>query len=154
MSRSKSKRARNKPSTTTNPPPSSIASAQQGAVVEQMGQGHREIVAAHSGPLPTPADFAKYDATLPGAAERILKMAEEEQRKRTSLIEKTVNDSHATQKRGQWMGLAVILVALGVVAYGLYRNQGWPAFGLGSAMFAALLAGYRADIRSNKQPPP
>ena len=31
---------------------------------------------ASSGPLPTPEDFEKYGKTLPGAAERILSMAE------------------------------------------------------------------------------
>ena len=31
----------------------------------------------HSGPLPSPEDFAKYDKVLPGAAERMMRMTEQ-----------------------------------------------------------------------------
>lgn len=40
---------------------------------------HLLMVEQFSGPLPRPQDLAKYDETLPGAAERILVMAEKEQ---------------------------------------------------------------------------
>ncbi len=33
----------------------------------------------HSGPLPSPEDFAKYDKALPGAAERLMRMTERNQ---------------------------------------------------------------------------
>ncbi|PIQ30327.1 MAG: hypothetical protein COS35_13425 [Zetaproteobacteria bacterium CG02_land_8_20_14_3_00_50_9] len=39
----------------------------------------------HSGPLPAPEDFAKYENILPGAAERILSMAENEARHRHTI---------------------------------------------------------------------
>ena len=57
-------------------------------------------------PLPTPEDFAKYDAALPGAAERILKMAEEEQGKRNGFVEKGINLHiyHAKTGAMDWHG--------------------------------------------------
>ena len=54
-----------------------------------------------SGPLPHPHFFQTYEATLPGAAERILAMAEREQKSR-----------HAREARGQWMAFLLALVGL------------------------------------------
>ncbi|MGL4370892.1 MAG: DUF2335 domain-containing protein, partial [Spirochaetota bacterium] len=36
----------------------------------------------YSGPLPLPSDFSGYEAVLPGAAERIMAMTEEQSRHR------------------------------------------------------------------------
>lgn len=47
---------------------------------------------AFSGPLPHPSDFEKYEAILPGAADRIIKMAEKEQDFRHA-IEKQESES-------------------------------------------------------------
>ncbi len=43
------------------------------SVVRQIIEARAEF---HSGPLPLPSTFAKYDEILPGAAERILALAE------------------------------------------------------------------------------
>ena len=52
-------------------------------------QVERHIIARfekmHSGPLHAPEDFAKYENILPGAAERILSMAENEARHRHTI---------------------------------------------------------------------
>lgn len=52
-------------------------------VVEEITrQGRAEMLAlvqeAHAGPLPPAAEFGRYDEILPGAADRILKMAEKD----------------------------------------------------------------------------
>ena len=54
-----------------------------------------------SGPLPHPELFRAYEDTLPGAADRILAMAEGEQDSR-----------HSRENRGQWMAFLVALLAL------------------------------------------
>lgn len=54
-----------------------------------------------SGPLPPPRFFQAYEATLPGAAERILAMAEREQKSR-----------HVREARGQWMAFLLALLGL------------------------------------------
>lgn len=54
-----------------------------------------------SGPLPPPQFFQAYEATLPGAAERILAMAEREQKSR-----------HVREARGQWMAFLLALLGL------------------------------------------
>lgn len=42
--------------------------------------------ASFSGPIPPPAILHQYDAVIPGAAERILKMAEEQSKHRQELV--------------------------------------------------------------------
>lgn len=41
-----------------------------------------QTVTAWAGPLPPPADFERYERILAGAADRIMRLAEEEQRAR------------------------------------------------------------------------
>lgn len=47
---------------------------QQRQQAEITFQSHHQ----YSGPLPKPEDLAKYEQVIPGAAERIIKMAERE----------------------------------------------------------------------------
>lgn len=47
-------------------------------------------LAHHSGPLPPPDDLHRYDQLLPGAAQRIIVMAETEQRHRISMEQATL----------------------------------------------------------------
>lgn len=47
-------------------------------------------IAHHSGPLPPPDDLHRYDQLLPGAAQRIIVMAETEQRHRISMEQATL----------------------------------------------------------------
>lgn len=39
----------------------------------------KRLTASYSGPLPHPSSFQQYEDTLPGSADRILKMSENEQ---------------------------------------------------------------------------
>ena len=57
--------------------------------------------AIHSGPLPLPRHFEEYNRTLPGAADRILQMAESEVRNR-----------HMVQARGQISGFGLATTAI------------------------------------------
>lgn len=62
---------------------------------------------SYSGPLPQPRDFAEYNATLPGAADRILAMAERESEFRHADAKAARDET----KRGQWMSLALAALA-------------------------------------------
>ena len=78
-------------------------------VRDESGQASESISlsAQYSGPLPLPEHFAKYDQALPGAADRILTMAEVEgrQRRLRALIETVV-----------YAGVAV-----GAIAFSVFR---------------------------------
>lgn len=70
-----------------------------------------QIQVAHSvsvsGPLPHPEFFQSYERTLPGAADRILTMAEKQQHHRHSQQTSRLTLDAARERRGQWMGFLV-----------------------------------------------
>jgi uncharacterized membrane protein len=69
-----------------------------------------------SGPLPPPELLARYNDVVPNGAERIIKMAENQQTHRQDLERTVVHGNVASEKRGQWMGLtiATLVLACGV----------------------------------------
>ena len=68
---------------------------------------------AFSGPLPHPEFFQAYEHTLPGAADRILTMAEKQQEHRHSqqLVRLTLDGTR--ERCGQWMGF--LIAASGII---------------------------------------
>lgn len=86
-----------------------------------------EISASYSGPLPPPKHFEKYEQTLPGSADRILTMAENEQINRNTWESINQQSRIGREKRGQWMGFVVALLCIfGAISLAAYGHQ-WPA---------------------------
>lgn len=109
-------------------------------------------VKAHMGPLPAPEVLAGYEQILPGAAERILAMAERQQENRLALESKQLqadvdhrDEMARIQKRlhtgsfisdyiGQVFGVITALVAMGLAAYAGIWKDNW----LVAALFLSL----------------
>ncbi len=90
--------------------------------VEPSGAGARDrrvtLTASRSGPLPTADEFGRYDAVLPGAAERLVAMAEKEQAFQHEVVRREQRAEHVSTFVGQGSGLLVALVFL-VASYRL-----------------------------------
>lgn len=79
-----------------------------------------QVKKMHSGPLPDPETLAGYERISPGAAERIIQMAEDQQKhrhnhenKQLSLHEIMISGDCSMKRRGQWFGLfSVVLVSM------------------------------------------
>ena len=75
-----------------------------------------------SGPLPHPNHLAAYEQTLPGAADRILTMAEKQQNHRMNLENPVIPSEVQINKRGQWfafiLGLVLIISSTIIVLHG------------------------------------
>ncbi|WP_425506349.1 DUF2335 domain-containing protein [Stakelama sediminis] len=56
----------------------------------------------HSGPLPAPEDLAHYDEISPGAADRIITMAEDNMKHRHAMESGLVKSEYGLRTRGQW----------------------------------------------------
>ena len=106
------------------------------------------------GPLPSPVLLGQYDQVLPGLAETIVRMAEREQRHRHQMDKIEVSAPHELAKRGQWFGLSVVILMLGLAV-----NLAW----LGHAVEAAIVAGVDLSVlvvafiygrRRDDDPPP
>jgi uncharacterized membrane protein len=71
-----------------------------------------QVSRSFSGPLPPPEALEKYNHVLPGAADRIIAMAEVQSRHRQT-IERTVIESNAfVQKVGPFLGFIVAMTAV------------------------------------------
>lgn len=75
---------------------------------------------AFSGPIPPPAHLEQYERILPGAAERILKMAEEQSAHRRSLETKVIDSGVISSNRGLWFGFIIGLAGFSIVGYSAY----------------------------------
>jgi len=98
----------------------------------------REIIAEawrFAGPLPPPELFAEYDRVLPGSAERILAMAEREQKHRHDVVSRGQQDEHTLAKRGQ--AIAAVLGGMVIVIGGVGMVLGRPLEGLGAVLLGA-----------------
>jgi uncharacterized membrane protein len=81
---------------------------QQQAMMMKVAQAY-----SFSGPLPPPEVLEKYNQVVPGLAERIITMAEQQSKHRQGL-ERTVVDSNAfVQKVGPFLGFIVAMTAVG-----------------------------------------
>lgn len=98
---------------------------------------HQSIVTWRSGPIPSHEDFAGYEAILPGSADRILAMAEQQGKHRQALENKVINHDIVKSYLGLAFGLIVCLAGM----YTAYKivELGYPVAG---SIFGAIpLAG-------------
>ena len=73
-----------------------------------------EISQSFSGPLPHPDVLRKFNEIVPGAAERIIKMAEDQSTHRKELEKKVIDSDIARSKLGQILGFIIAITGLGV----------------------------------------
>lgn len=67
--------------------------------------------------MPAPAQLEQYERILPGAAERILKMAEEQFVHRSNLEQRVIQNAIRNSRLGLLFGFIIGIAGLGVVIY-------------------------------------
>lgn len=93
----------------------------------------------HVGPLPAPEDLAHYDAVCPGAAQRIIAMAETQATHRQSIESNHLRWEYGLQSRGQWFALAALVAMLILIGFTFYIGQPIAASILGGATIVAVV---------------
>lgn len=96
------------------PPPGQIVTVQQ-------------TVQGFTGPIPPPQVLAGYEQVLPGAANRIITMAERQSDHRQDLERRVVSANIRHAEIGLWLGAAVAVIM--VVAAVLVAIAGHPVVG-------------------------
>lgn len=91
-------------------------------------------VSSFSGPLPPPEALAAFDAIVPGAAERILVMAEKQQTHRHQLESQVVSSNSFAQRLGPILGF--VLAALIVLGGFWLIEQGKSIVGMAAILSA------------------
>lgn len=106
-------------------------------VLETEVQQQESLVAQtelFQGPLPPPGHLAAYDQIVPGAAERILRMAEDQAEHRRGLESIVVHSNVKQETRGQWFGFVIAMTA---ILGGIYlMDSGKSLWGAATAIAA------------------
>jgi len=75
------------------------------------------------GPLPPSKEFSGYEQALPGAANRILALTEQEAEHRRQNEKEIVQHSISKSGRGQIFAFILALVALGIVFFSILKGE-------------------------------
>ena len=106
-----------------------------------------------SGPLPPPETLREFNEIVPGAAERIIKMAEGQFEHRKELERKVIDSDIARSKWGQILGFFIAI--FGITASGIISIYGNPIGGvvLGVGTLASLVGVfmYGSNTRSKER---
>lgn len=87
-------------------------------------QNHQmTAMASYSGPLPPANQFAQYEETLPGAADRILSLTEKEAEHRHKNEDAIVEKSMFLGDRGQIFAFILSLISLGGILASILLKQ-------------------------------
>ena len=118
-------------------------------LIESWPEEVREVVlqAAFSGPLPPPSMFGKYDDVLPGAADRILAMAERQAAHRQEWETSALRSEQKDSTRGQWLGFIISLGALTAATYLTVDDHVVTPILIAGAGLSGLIAGFINAVR-------
>lgn len=103
-----------------------------------------------SGPLPPPEALARFNEIVPNGAERIFKMAEDEQAHRITSENTGLVASIAEAKRGQLLGASISIVSLVSAIISIYLGAHWTVTVLLVGLPIMGLAKAIVDSRSQK----
>jgi len=107
-------------------------------------------VQIHQGPLPSAEELASYDVTVPGAAERIISMAENQAKHRQGLEAYAIRAENQRSWGGLVAGLIVAVAFLaGAVILGI---EGQPLLGgiLGTLDLGSIVGTFVYGTRSRR----
>lgn len=105
-----------------------------------------------AGPIPPPQVLQGYENILPGSADRILTMAEGQQKHRFSLEDKAISGQVENAKRGQIFAFIVFIIcALIGLAFAFFDMKAFAGIFLSISMVivVALFIGGRMKIRAD-----
>ncbi len=107
----------------------------------------------YAGPLPPPDQLKAYEDVLPGAADRIIRMAENQADHRQAIEKVAVSGGSRRSWWGLWTGFAISVIALGLAALLVLKGHDWAGVSLGTIDLVALASVFvigRADQRKER----
>ena len=107
----------------------------------------------YSGPLPNSAEYAGYETVLPGAAERILRMAEKEAEHRREVEKIAFKATSKVNASGQIFGFIIAILSLAAIFASIIFNQPIAAIAPAIIAFvglASVFAGKKSDTETKK----
>ena len=98
--------------------------------------------ASFSGPIPPPSILEGYERLVPGAADRILKMAESESRHQQEIEFAALNGDIREGKRGQIFGFSSVIIAFGTAILALKMGSPALAIAIGSTTVVGVVSAF------------
>ncbi len=115
----------------------------------------RREFSAYSGPLPPPEILKKFDEVVPGSAERIIKMAEEQSVHRRGLEKAVIDSDISRSKWGQVLGFILAIFGLAVAAlisiYGNAVTGGVIGFTTIASLVSVFMYGSRTRSKEREE---
>jgi uncharacterized membrane protein len=108
----------------------------------------------HVGPLPSPEQLRIYEQVLPGAADRIVKMAEAQISHRHSIERRASRAGSRDSLAGILSALVMCMAALGVSAMLILRGFSAAGTIITGTSLAALAGAFIYGTNANKRRPP
>lgn len=100
----------------------------------------KQQIEVHTGPLPAPATLEQYDKIVPGAAQRILAMAEKQVNHRIALEAQILPSREKQSSRGQMFAFIACLAMLAIAALAIVYNHPVVASIIFSCTLASVIA--------------
>ena len=105
-----------------------------------------------SGPIPDPDTLIKYEQTLPGAADRILTMAENQSRHRQGMEAQYMNVSSRNSLIGVVFAGVIGIIGITGGIYLFIKDKSWPAYTVFFTTLGTIVGSFlKGTHDSNKQ---
>ena len=126
-------------------PPVAPKNNQPNSINKQLAQ----VSQSYSGPIPPPQILEEFERIIPGAAERILHMAEENGKHQREMERSALNMVADTTRRGQRYGLLIGLTAFITCIIALWLGSEETAMTIGGVTIVGLVAVFVTSRSSN-----
>ncbi len=140
-------RARSKSQRKSSPVKKQSAAARQ----QNSQQIVHQITEQFSGPVPPPGVLEQYDQIVPGSAERIIAMAEQEIDHRRNVELKIISREFREAKRGQVCALAIGTIAIIASVIISFTGAQWAASVIGGGGVVGLVSAFIFGRRGGGQ---
>lgn len=123
------------------------------AIGKQLAKNSNQVVhqeARYSGPIPLPAMLADYEAILPGSADRILAMAENQSAHRIEIEKIAVNARARDSLLGIVAGFLIGVSALATSAFVIVNGHTFAGGLIGTSGLAGLVGVFIYGTRENR----
>lgn len=133
-------------------------SAEVAEVIRSLSEHQRQVIvgsltqiSSYSGPLPHPELFEAYNNILPGAAERILVMAEQQAQHRIKQEQQLVKSALRQKTMGMILGcvLTILILAI-VVCLAIYGHPTLAGI-LGTTTLLGVISVFVLGVRPHKE---
>lgn len=129
----------------------SIVKKESNKAKEEIVGTRKLISATYSGPIPPPEILQGYEKVLPGAAERILSMAEKQAKHRQEMESIKVKSGTRDSLIGEIFALIIGLTTIVSGAVVAIKGQPWPGAVIGTTGLAGLVSVFIYGTRQNQR---